>query len=72
LFHSIALPHLRSRAVDAQWDSSFFAGAEQIKDSTLDCMASPASKAFNESRLRHLMSLALPLIAAKWLDSHFQ
>jgi len=36
---------------------------QEIKDSTLDRMASPASKAFNESRprrLRHLMSLALP------------
>ena len=44
----------------------FFAGAEEIKDSTHDRTASPASKAFNEShshRLRHprhLMSLALP------------
>jgi len=28
------------------------AGAEEIKDSALDCMASPASKAFNESRPR--------------------
>jgi len=47
-----------------QWDSSFFAQAKEIKDSTLDCTASPASKAFNESRLRrprHLMSLALPV-----------
>ena len=37
----------------------FFAGAEEIKDSTLDSTASPASKTFNESHLRHLMSLAL-------------
>jgi len=34
---------------------------EDIKGSTLDCTASPASKAFNESRPRHLMSLALPV-----------
>jgi len=43
----------------------FFAGAEEIKDSTLDSTASPASKTFNESRprrLRHLMSLALPVL----------
>ena len=42
----------------------FFAGAEEIKDSTLDRMASPGSKAFNESRLhrpRHLMSLVIPI-----------
>jgi len=38
----------------------FFAGMEDIKDSTLDRTASPTSKAFNESRLHHLMSLALP------------
>jgi len=50
-----------------QWDSSFFARAKEIKDSTLERTASPASKAFNESRLhrlhrpRHLMSLALPI-----------
>jgi len=36
------------------------AGAEEIKDSTLDCMASSTSKAFPESRPRRLqMSLAL-------------
>jgi len=35
----------------------FFARAEEIKDSTLDCTASPASKAFNESRLRRLRHL---------------
>jgi len=40
--------------------NSFFAGTEEIKDSTLERTASPASKAFNESRPRHLMSLALP------------
>ena len=43
----------------------FFAGVEEIKDSALDCTASPTSKAFNESHLRclcHLMSLALPTI----------
>jgi len=39
--------------------SSFFTGAEEIKGSTTDCTASPASKAFNESRPRRLMSLAL-------------
>jgi len=41
----------------------FFAGVEDIKDSTLDHTASPACKAFSESLLRHLhplMSLALP------------
>jgi len=37
------------------------AGAEKIKDSTLDCMASPTSKALRESRPRRLMSLALPV-----------
>ena len=41
--------------------NSFFAGTEEIKDSTLERTASPASKAFNESRPRHLMSLALPV-----------
>jgi len=43
--------------------SFIFAGAEEIKDSTIDRTTSTASKAFNESRphrLRHLMSLALP------------
>ena len=41
------------------------AGAEEVKDSTLDCMASTASKAFSEfrpRRPRHLMSLVLPSI----------
>jgi len=41
----------------------FFAGAEDIKDSTLDHMVSPACKAFSESHPHHphpLMSLALP------------
>jgi len=36
------------------------AGEEEIEDSMLDRMASPASKSFNESRLHHpchLMSL---------------
>ena len=37
------------------------AGAEEIKDSTFDCLASPTSKAFRESRPRRLMSLALPV-----------
>jgi len=47
-------------------EHSCFAGAAEIKDSMLDHKASPASKAFNESRPRrlrrprHLMSLALP------------
>jgi len=35
-----------------QWDNNYFAGAEEIKDSMLVRMASPASKAFNKSRLR--------------------
>ena len=35
---------------------------EEIKDSTLDCMASPTSEAFPESRPRRLMSLALPVM----------
>jgi len=38
------------------------AGAEEIKDSTLDCMASPTSKAFPESRPCRVMSLALPVM----------
>jgi len=33
---------------------------EDIKDSTLDYAASPASKAVNKSHSRRLMSLALP------------
>jgi len=37
------------------------AGAEEIKDSTLDCMSSPTSKVFIESRPRRLMSLVLPV-----------
>jgi len=43
-------------------NGTFYAGTEEIKDSKLERTASPASKAFNESRprrLRHLMSLAL-------------
>jgi len=36
------------------------AGAKVIKDSTLDWMALPTTTAFPESRLRCLMSLALP------------
>jgi len=36
------------------------AGAKVIKDSTLDWMALPTSKAFPESRPRCLISLALP------------
>jgi len=36
------------------------ARAEEIKDSTLDCLASPTSKAC-KSRPRRLMSLALPV-----------
>jgi len=39
----------------------FFAGEEEIKDSMLDRMASPASKAFSECRPRRLMSLVLPV-----------
>jgi len=38
------------------------ARAEEIKDGTLDHMASPTSKAF-ESCLRRLMSLVLPKLA---------
>jgi len=38
------------------------AGAEEIKDSMLDCIASPTSKAFSESRPRRLMSLPLPVM----------
>jgi len=37
------------------------AGTEEIKDSTLDCMASPTYKAFPESRPHRLISLALPV-----------
>jgi len=37
------------------------AGAKEIKDSMLDCMASPTSKAFLESHPHRLMSLALPV-----------
>ena len=37
------------------------AGAEEIKDSTLDCMALPTSKVFPESHPHRLMSLALPV-----------
>jgi len=50
---------------------SFFTGAAEIKDSTLDRKAAPAFKAFNESRPRrlrrprHLMSLALPVKVAQ-------
>jgi len=36
-------------------------GAAEIKNSTLDCMASPTSKAFLESRPHRLTSLALPV-----------
>jgi len=39
------------------------AGAEEIKDSTLDCMVSPTYKAFPESRPHRLISLALPITA---------
>jgi len=42
---------------------------EDIKDSMLDCTALPASKAFNESRPRRLMSLALPLTSI-YFPSH--
>jgi len=41
------------------------AGVEQIEDSTLDRTVSPASKAFNESRLRRvhrLMSLTISVV----------
>jgi len=41
------------------------AAAEEVKDSTLDCMVSTASKAFSESRpcrLHRLMSLVLPSV----------
>jgi len=54
LFYIESLPH-------QQLTMTGVAGAEEIKDSTLACMASPTSKAFPESRPRHLMSLALPV-----------
>jgi len=37
------------------------AGTEEIKDSMLDCMVSPTSKACPKSRSCRLMSLALPV-----------
>jgi len=55
-------------AVDAFGIVHFFAGAEEIKDSTPD----PASKAFNKSRLhrlRHLMSLALPFLRSRYREA---
>ena len=36
------------------------AGAEEIEDGMLDCMASPASKSFNKSRPHSLISIVLP------------
>jgi len=43
------------------------ARAEEIKDGTLDCMASPASKAFPDSHPRRMMSLVLPaMVPAGW------
>jgi len=45
------------------------AAAEEIEDSTPDHMASPASKAFNESRLHRLMSLVLPLAPRSNLET---
>jgi len=36
-------------------------GEEEIKENTHDCMVSPTSKGFPESRPHHLMSLALPV-----------
>jgi len=47
------------------------AGAEEIEDSTLDRVASPASKAFSVSRPRRLcrlMSLVLPTCSALEVD----
>ena len=41
------------------------AEAEEIKDSTLDCMMSPAFKTFPESRPHCLMSLAFPVGLSK-------
>jgi len=55
-------------AVDAFGIVNFFAGAEEIKDSTPE----PASKAFNKSRLhcpRHLMSLALPFLRSRYREA---
>jgi len=45
------------------------AAAEEIEDSMPDHMASPASKAFNESRLHRLMSFVLPLAPQSNLES---
>jgi len=56
-FYTESLPRL-------QLTMTSFAGAEEIKDSTLDCMASPTSKAFPESRPRRL-SLALPVTTVR-------
>jgi len=53
------------------------ARAEEIKGSTLDCMASPACKVFSESCPRHthrprrLMYLALPLKSKPGVTSNF-
>jgi len=44
-----------------QFTMTGVAGAEEIKDSTLDCMALPTSKVFPESHPHRLMSLALPV-----------
>ena len=53
-FYTESLPH-------QQLTMTGVAGAEKTKDSTLDCMASPTSKAFPESRPCRLMSLVLPV-----------
>jgi len=50
------------------------AGAEEIKDSTLDCMATPATTAFPESHphcLRRPIYLAFPLKSKPGVTSNF-
>jgi len=62
---------------DSPWPSQQLmmtgvAYAEEIEDSTLDHLASPASKAFSKSRprrVRRLMSLVLPSGGPKLPDS---
>jgi len=53
-FYTESLPRQQLKMTDV-------AGVEEIKDSMLDCVVSPTSKAFPESRLRRLISLALSI-----------
>ena len=53
-FFTESMPH-------QQLTMTGIAGAEEIKDSTLDCMEFPTSNAFPESHPHRLMSLALPV-----------